>query len=41
LARLTREAAQAEWPTWQQYTDELVAFAREPAVTPIQHRRAA
>jgi glycosyltransferase involved in cell wall biosynthesis len=29
LARLTREAAQAEWPTWQQYTDELVGFTAQ------------
>jgi len=31
LARLAREAEEADWPTWQQYTAQLVRFATRPA----------
>lgn len=41
LARLTREAEKAEWPTWRAYTEELVQFAREPATDVSRRRRAA
>jgi glycosyltransferase involved in cell wall biosynthesis len=41
LARLTREAEKAEWPTWRAYTEELVQFAREPASGATRRRRAA
>jgi glycosyltransferase involved in cell wall biosynthesis len=32
LARLTREAERAKWPTWQDYTEALLEFATGPAV---------
>lgn len=41
LARLTREAEKATWPTWRDYTEELVRFTREPAVGMTRRRRAA
>lgn len=41
LARLTREAEKAEWPTWREYTEELVQFACEPAAGASRRRRAA
>lgn len=41
LARLTHEAEQAQWPTWRDYTDELVQFAVKPASGAVQRRRAA
>jgi len=41
LARLTREAEKAEWPTWRDYTEELVQFACAPAAVASRRRRAA
>lgn len=41
LAKLTREAKKARWPTWRDYTDELVRFAMQPAKGLERRRRAA
>jgi len=41
LARLTREAARAEWPTWRDYTEALLAFATRPAAGRETARRRA
>jgi glycosyltransferase involved in cell wall biosynthesis len=41
LERLSHEAEHAEWPTWREYTEALVEFARSPATGAVRRRRAA
>jgi len=42
LTRLTREAEQAVWPNWRDYTRQLLRFVRTPAcVLAVETRRAA
>jgi glycosyltransferase involved in cell wall biosynthesis len=41
LAKLTLEAKKARWPTWREYTDELVQFALQSAIEIQGQRRAA
>ncbi len=41
LARLTREAEASQWPTWREYTEELVEFATVPSTALETRRRAA
>jgi glycosyltransferase involved in cell wall biosynthesis len=41
LARLTREAERAEWPTWRDYTATLLRFASRPAARHGAARRRA